>query len=96
MRQKTAEKKKKESKEAIKTYNIFLKGHVDFLEGHCTFSPFSGKCYPRPCTSAFSEEASNKFGLLRTVPRPQYFDHVLSLMQTSSLVPSSTTLHQVG
>lgn len=77
-------KKEKESKEAIKAYTIFVNGNVDLLEGHCTFSPYSVKCYARPCTSAFSEEVSNKFGLIRTIPRPQYFNHVLSLMQTGS------------
>lgn len=97
MRQKTADKKERESKDAIKRYNTFLTQHVDWLEGYYTFLPFSDKCYPRPCPYAFSEEASIKFGLLRTVPRPQYFDYVLSLScRLGPSVPSSTTLHQVG
>lgn len=96
MRQKTAEEKGKQSKEAIKIYNIFLTGHVDWLEGYCTFLPFYAKCYPRPYTSAFSEDASNKFSLLRTVPRPQYLEYVLSLLcKLVPSVPFSTTLHQV-
>lgn len=72
---------KRKSKEAIKGYNIFLTGCVAWLKGYCTILLFSHEYYPRPCAFAFSGEVLNKFALLRTVPRPQYFDYILFPMQ---------------
>lgn len=68
------ENSRQERKEPTKRCNIFLTGRASWLERYCIFLLFSDECYPRPCTSAFSGEASNKFGLLRTVPRQQYFN----------------------
>lgn len=87
MRQKTADKREKKSKEVIKRYNIFLTGRSSWLEGYCTFLLFSDECYPRPCASVFSGEASNKFAFLRTVPRLQYFDYVLSISYAAWFPP---------
>lgn len=85
MRQNTADKKEKKSKEAIKGHNTFLTGYVTWLKGYCTILLLSHECYPRPCAFAFSGEVLNKFALLRTVPRPQYFDYILFPMQSGFL-----------